>query len=319
MSECEEERTWGRVLSIQSHCVHSIVGNRSAVFPLQLLGFEVDPINSVQFSNHTGYPNGFKGQVLGGKELGDLVAGLEMNNIVSGYSHLLTGFIGSESFLETVIGVYDTLKRANPDLCYVCDPVLGDKGRLYVPKELVQVYRTKVVPKAAVLTPNQFELELLTDIKIADLDTLKNAFAVLHGQGVQSVFLTSSEFQAKENSLSLFASVVESKPSECGGQQQRQEEASVLMYEATIPKIDGHFTGTGDLIAALLLAWTTRCPGDFEKAIMMACTSMFGVVSRTKASIDRGENPNKEIRLVQSRRVIERPDIGQSPIVVRKL
>lgn len=30
------------------------VGNKSAVFPLQLLGFDVDPINSVQFSNHTG-------------------------------------------------------------------------------------------------------------------------------------------------------------------------------------------------------------------------------------------------------------------------
>lgn len=30
------------------------VGNKSAVFPLQLLGYDVDPINSVQFSNHTG-------------------------------------------------------------------------------------------------------------------------------------------------------------------------------------------------------------------------------------------------------------------------
>lgn len=30
------------------------VGNKAAVFPLQLLGFDVDPINSVQFSNHAG-------------------------------------------------------------------------------------------------------------------------------------------------------------------------------------------------------------------------------------------------------------------------
>lgn len=30
------------------------VGNKAAVFPLQLLGFDVDPINSVHFSNHTG-------------------------------------------------------------------------------------------------------------------------------------------------------------------------------------------------------------------------------------------------------------------------
>ncbi len=43
-----------RVLSIQSHVVHGYVGNRCAVFPLQLLGYEVDFINSVQFSNNTG-------------------------------------------------------------------------------------------------------------------------------------------------------------------------------------------------------------------------------------------------------------------------
>lgn len=35
----------------------------------QVLGFEVDTINSVQFSNHTGYGY-WKGQVLNEKELG---------------------------------------------------------------------------------------------------------------------------------------------------------------------------------------------------------------------------------------------------------
>uniref|UniRef100_A0AC11DKQ2 Pyridoxal kinase n=1 Tax=Ovis aries TaxID=9940 RepID=A0AC11DKQ2_SHEEP len=43
-----------RVLSIQSHVVRGYVGNRAATFPLQVLGFEVDAVNSVQFSNHTG-------------------------------------------------------------------------------------------------------------------------------------------------------------------------------------------------------------------------------------------------------------------------
>ena len=37
-----------RVLSIQSHVVSGYVGTKCAVFPLQLLGFDVDPINSVQ-------------------------------------------------------------------------------------------------------------------------------------------------------------------------------------------------------------------------------------------------------------------------------
>lgn len=45
-----------RVLSIQSHVVSGAVGNKCVVFPLNRLGIEVDAINSVQFSNHTGKP-----------------------------------------------------------------------------------------------------------------------------------------------------------------------------------------------------------------------------------------------------------------------
>lgn len=132
----------GRVLSIQSHTVQGYVGNKSAVFPLQLLGYDVDPINSVQFSNHTGYPS-FKGQVLNGQQLWDLIEGLEANDLLY-YTHLLTGYIGSVSFLNTVLDVVSKLRSINPKLTYVCDPVLGDEGKLYVPQELVTVYRERV-------------------------------------------------------------------------------------------------------------------------------------------------------------------------------
>lgn len=45
-------------VSISSNCtlrtLKHIVGNRAATFPLQLLGYDVDVVNTVQFSNHTG-------------------------------------------------------------------------------------------------------------------------------------------------------------------------------------------------------------------------------------------------------------------------
>ena len=50
------------ILSIQSHVVYGHVGNSAAVFPLQRIGCEVWPINTVQFSNHTGYPD-WRGRV----------------------------------------------------------------------------------------------------------------------------------------------------------------------------------------------------------------------------------------------------------------
>ncbi len=50
------------ILSIQSWVSYGHVGNAAAVFPLQRLGFEVWAINTVQFSNHTGY-GAWTGQV----------------------------------------------------------------------------------------------------------------------------------------------------------------------------------------------------------------------------------------------------------------
>ena len=38
----------GRVLSIQSHVVHGHVGNKSAIFPMQLLGLDVDPVSALE-------------------------------------------------------------------------------------------------------------------------------------------------------------------------------------------------------------------------------------------------------------------------------
>ena len=43
------------LLSIQSHVAYGHVGNSAAVFPLQRIGVEVWPVDTVQFSNHTGY------------------------------------------------------------------------------------------------------------------------------------------------------------------------------------------------------------------------------------------------------------------------
>ena len=55
-------------------------------------------------------------------------------------------------------------ERGERALCYVCDPVLGDEGHMYVPTELVGAYRDNLIPLADVLTPNQFEVELLVRI-----------------------------------------------------------------------------------------------------------------------------------------------------------
>ena len=63
------------VLSIQSHVAYGHVGNAAAAFPLQRLGFEVWRVNTVQFSNHTGYED-WRGRVFEAEHIADLVEGI---------------------------------------------------------------------------------------------------------------------------------------------------------------------------------------------------------------------------------------------------
>ncbi|XP_021296496.1 pyridoxal kinase isoform X1 [Herrania umbratica] len=289
----------GRVLSIQSHTVQGYVGNKSAVFPLQLLGYDVDPINSVQFSNHTGYPT-FKGHVLNGQQLWDLIGGLEANDLLY-YTHLLTGYIGSVSFLNKVLEVVHKLRSVNPNLTYVCDPVMGDEGKLYVPEDLVSVYREKVVPVASMLTPNQFEAELLTKLsycRISSETDGREACNILHAAGPSKVVITSINI---DGNLLLI------------GSHQKDKEHPPEQFKIVIPKIPAYFTGTGDLMTALLLGWSNKYPDNLDKAAELAVSSLQALLQRTLSDYRRAgfdsQSSSLEIRLIQSQDDIRNPKL----------
>ncbi len=62
------------------------------------MDFEVDFINSVQFSNQTGYKS-FRGQRLDSNDLAELYLGLKENDLLN-YTHLLTGYF--ECAIKTI-------------------------------------------------------------------------------------------------------------------------------------------------------------------------------------------------------------------------
>ena len=65
--------------------------------------------------------------------------------------------------------------------------VLGDEGRLYVPAENVDIYRNEVLPLATMITPNQFEAELLSGQTIATEEDAIRACRILHSRRELSV------------------------------------------------------------------------------------------------------------------------------------
>lgn len=300
-----------RVLSIQSHVVRGYVGNRAAMFPLQVLGFEVDAVNSVQFSNHTGYAH-WKGQVLTSQELHVLYEGLKANS-VNKYDYVLTGYTRDKSFLAMVVDIVQELKQQNARLVYVCDPVMGDKwngeGSMYVPQDLLPVYREKVVPMADIITPNQFEAELLSGRKIHSQEEAFEVMDVLHGMGPDTVVITSSDLPSPQGRDYLMA---------LGSQRMRKPDGSTVTQRIRLEmrKVDAVFVGTGDLFAAMLLAWTHKHPDNLKVACEKTVSAMQHVLQRTircaKAEAGEGQKPSPaqlELRMVQSRKDIEDPEI----------
>ena len=253
------------------------------------MGFEVDVINSVQFSNHTGYPFGWDGEVLDGSKLERLIDGLERNGLLDDFSNsagsvgnILTGYIGSESFLTAVVNVVQKLKRLNPKCRYICDPVLGDMGKFYVPKELVDIYRRNVLPLADVITPNQFEIEQLTGITIRSIQDAQRACRSLHDSGVEIVLITSVVFldnvdnsgdSLEVRGMDITNDIGYVSPLDSIGMftsqrkfmQQRlhvkdEKESEDFIDEQWIlytPRLAGDFTGTGDVCAAIFLGLTS--------------------------------------------------------------
>uniref|UniRef100_A0A8C6TXL4 Pyridoxal kinase n=1 Tax=Neogobius melanostomus TaxID=47308 RepID=A0A8C6TXL4_9GOBI len=301
-----------RVLSIQSHVVRGYVGNKSATFPLQVLGFEVDSINSVQFSNHTGYGH-WKGQVLTAEELNVLYEGIKLND-VNHYDYILTGYSRDTSFLETVVDIIKELKGTNPKLVYVCDPVMGDQGeRLFTAQHIsvILCYLSDLKNKTFIIMcviTNHF-FRILTGRKMHSVEDAIEVMDLLHKMGPETVVLTSTDLPSTRGDQFLVA---------LGSQKIIKPDGTIWTQKICmdIPKVDAVFVGTGDLFAAMLLAWTHHHPKDLKSACEKTVSILHHVIKRTIKYANEmagpGKRPNAgqlELRMVQSKADIENPAV----------
>ena len=79
---------------------------------------------------------------------------MDKSHLLTGFSHIFTGLVGDIGFLHELSDVIDKVKRKNPGVKYVCDPVLGDRGVFYVNENVVKPYIEKIIPKTYMITPN---------------------------------------------------------------------------------------------------------------------------------------------------------------------
>ena len=278
------------ILSIQSWVSYGHVGNAAAVFPLQRLGFEVWAINTVQFSNHTGYGE-WTGQVFAPEAVAALIDGIEARGALPECGAVLSGYMGSGGTVGAVVDAVKRVREANGNALYCCDPVMGDSGRgVFVRPELPELIASQAVPQADIVTPNQFELELLTGQSV---QTLSEALAAAHSLretlrsgGPRVVIVTSLvRVDAPQGSIETLAVTGE----------------GAWLCRTPLLALDPPRNGTGDAIAALFFGQYLKT-GSVPQALSLSMSALYAVLEITHAAGTR------EIQLIAAQDQYAQPE-----------
>lgn len=276
-----------RILSIQSAVAYGHVGNSAAVFPLQRLGHEVLPVNTVLFSNHTGY-GAWRGPVLAGSDVHEVILGIEERGALTEVDLVLSGYQGSTEIAEVILDAVARVKAANPRAGYACDPVMGNaRSGCFVHPGIPPLIRDRVVPDADLITPNQFELGVLTDRD--DLDATASLDAVIEAAesarrlGPATVLVTSVEHHGQDADTISMLAVTDTGT-----------------WQVTTSRLPLKANGSGDVTAALFAAHLGTS-GDPADALARTVSSVHDLLTTTLRAGSR------ELLLVESQESFARP------------
>jgi pyridoxine kinase len=260
------------ILSIQSHVSYGYVGNKAATFPLQALGFEVWPVNTVQFSNHTGYGH-WQGDICTADQVRTVIQGLVSLDLARQCDAILSGYIGDKEIGQVILETVQQFRQANPKLIYLCDPVMATSNgkACFVKPDIPDFFRNQSLTIASIITPNHFEAEYLYGKEINNLNDLKQAAHFFHNQGILIVIVTS--LNLKEKNKFKFE-----EPRAFLSNKHGQWIAAIYT-----PSIPATINGTGDLFSALYLGHLLLTK-DALAAFSLALNKTYQVIQATHAA-----------------------------------
>jgi pyridoxine kinase len=271
------------ILSIQSSVAYGHVGNSAAVFPLQRLGVEVWPVHTVHFSNHTGYGE-WRGPLLPADDVRAVITGVEERGAFPEVDAVLSGYQGGEDIGEVVLDAVARVKAANPAAIYACDPVMGNaKSGCFVHPAIPVLLRERVVPRADLITPNQFELGFLTHTEPESLEDTLASVEAARAMGPSTVLVTSVLRPDRPDDTIEMLAV--------------HDDGAWIVQTPMLPL---KANGSGDVTAALFTAHLLRT-GDAGLALGRTVSSVFDLLQRTLQS------GRRELQLVQSQTEIAEP------------
>ncbi|MGB3536731.1 MAG: pyridoxal kinase PdxY [Mesorhizobium sp.] len=245
------------VIVISSHVVRGSVGNRAAVFALETLGFPVWAVPTITMSWHPGHGPSTR-IVAAPEQFAALMADLERAPWLGEVGAVLSGYLGDAGQAGSIASLVGAVKAKNPRAVYICDPVIGDSGGLYVPEATAVAMRDRLVAIADIATPNRYELEWLAG---AGLPDIKAVVAAARDAGPATMLVTSAPAMLSGSIGNLLVDA----------------DQAVLAEHRVI---DRPPNGLGDLTAAVYLA---RVLGGQPpaKALQTTTAAVYEILART--------------------------------------
>ncbi|OQM74562.1 pyridoxal kinase PdxY [Manganibacter manganicus] len=247
------------VIVISSHVARGSVGNRAAVFALETLGFPVWAVPTVILPWHPGHGRATR-IIPPAEQFSALLADLERAPWLGEVGAVLSGYLGEGVQADAVASLVHAVKQKSPGALYVCDPVMGDKGGLYVPAATAAAIRDRLMPLADIATPNRYELEWMTGV---DLTDLKSTVAAARAANPATMLVTSARAMMANSTANLLVTAKQA-----------------LLAEHRL--VERPPNGLGDLTAAVYLGrvLSGRPPMD---ALQSTTAAVYEILARTAA------------------------------------
>ena len=245
------------VIVVSSHVARGSVGNRAAVFALETLGHPVWAVPTVLLPWHPGHGRATR-IVPDADQFSAFVKDLERAPWLGEVAGVLSGYLGDARQAADVASLVHRVKATNPNAIYVCDPVMGDAGGLYVPDATAEAMRDLLLPLADIATPNRYELEWIVGAKLEDL---RSTIAAALDLGPPRMLVTSAPAMMAGGIGNLLVTSTE----------------ALLAEHRQIPRPPN---GLGDLTAAVFLARLMAGQPD-AKALQTTTAAVYEILART--------------------------------------
>lgn len=255
------------VLTVSSHVNHGYVGNDALQFPLNLRDWNIDCIHTTNFSTHPGHGmDCFSGKKTKAEDVVELYKGLKKFSIE--WDSIIVGYVGSSENLSVVFNDILTHELTHGNKPFIIiDPIMGDHGKFYVDESIVEGYKSFLSSNKVgidLLTPNQFEFETLTGIKVDSWDDLKLAlekFCSMYPQ-IKNLVVTSVQLGDSDDMY-------------CIGNSKSQ------LFYYKVNEVNAVFSGSGDLFLGLLMDEFIRSDSNLQLSLGRTLLTVENVLALT--------------------------------------